>query len=80
MIFLDLDQTITDFETQFVQHTKFKKEDLISMPDEILWPNVRNIKDFWSHMPWMPDGLELWNFIKKLKVAILFFIQPNFIN
>ena len=59
MIFVDLDSVLTDFEDQFVRHTKFKKEDLKDMPDSILWDNVKNIKNFWSKMPWMPDGKEL---------------------
>ena len=35
------------------------------------WKPIVDKGDFWSTMPWMPGGKELWNFIKKYNPDIL---------
>jgi len=73
-IFVDMDGVLTDAGCQF--NIFFK---------EGTWLEVQRKKgrdygvnlvhnagyDFWTTMPWMLDGQELWNFIKKFTPVIL---------
>ena len=69
IIWLDMDGCLTDFVGNFVRH---KNQDPNSLPDEILWPLVREIPRFWADMPWMPDGKDLWTYVRQFgEVKIL---------
>jgi hypothetical protein len=72
-IFLDCDGVICDLEAQFIkiygtdtQHYKDKYSD-----NAVFRAFVKAGKSFWSTMPWMKDGKELWNFIKNEDVTVL---------
>jgi hypothetical protein len=72
-IFVDMDGTITDIDTQF---EKYAGEPLEGFEErhgkEAFWsfPDKAGSK-FWSEMPWMPDGQELWNYVLKYNPTIL---------
>jgi 5'(3')-deoxyribonucleotidase len=67
-VFLDMDGVICDFIGD-VRKVHPDMEDWA--PDEKLWPAVCAIPNFWENMSWMPDGKELWNYLKKFEVIIL---------
>jgi hypothetical protein len=39
--------------------------------DKIRWEILNNTPNFWETLPWMPDGKQIWNFVKKYKPYIL---------
>jgi len=70
---VDLDGVLVDFDKQLA--------DLLDKPlkrgwdfgdDPKVWKKIKDAgEDFWTSMSWMPDGHELWNYIKKLKPTVL---------
>jgi 5'(3')-deoxyribonucleotidase len=67
-VYLDMDGVICDFIGD-VRKVHPDMEDWA--PDEKLWPAVCSIPNFWENMSWMPDGKELWEYLKKFEVIIL---------
>lgn len=67
-IFCDLDGVLTDIEALFQRlHPRFD-----SMDKTLLWQYVdRRGVEFWSKMPWKPDGRQLWQAIRVHEPRIL---------
>lgn len=78
-IYCDLDSVLVNFDLGFERLTgkHTKHHDL--QEKEIFWNTFRKAlnesklpeKDYWSQLPWMPDGKELWDYIKKYKPYLL---------
>jgi hypothetical protein len=75
-IFCDMDGVLTDFDKQFKDlnpehlsssqyQTKYGKEKFWNFIDK------ENKLKFWTTMEWMPDGKQLWDYIKKYSPTIL---------
>ena len=72
-LYIDMDGVLTNFEKQFedmigenprqFEDQKGKKE---------FWKQI-DLKgeNYWSQMPWMPDGKKLWSYVKKFNPIIL---------
>ena len=74
-IFCDADGVLTDFDNNFKKYSGgiSPREYEEKMGKEEFW-NLIDVKigqKFWTEMPWMNDGHELWNFIKQYKPTIL---------
>lgn len=72
-IFVDLDGVLVDFEkklSELLGRPIKKDEDFGN--DSKIWAKISRagIK-FWNSMEWMPDGHDLWDYIKKYKPTIL---------
>jgi phosphoglycolate phosphatase-like HAD superfamily hydrolase len=71
IIYCDMDGVLVDFEKGYYDLTgtstkKFPKG------DNSFWQPISDAgAEFWATLPWMPDGKELWNYIKKYKPNIL---------
>ena len=56
-LFLDLDGVLADFE-------RGVKRSIGRYPHQLsasrMWNQLRRTKDFFTHLPWTPDGRELW--------------------
>ena len=72
-IYCDMDGVICDFDKQFEQfgnmsarayETKFGTDKFWELIDKV---GV----DFWSQIPWMPEGKQLWSYIEKYKPVLL---------
>jgi len=73
MLYVDLDSVLTDFDKQLA--------DLLDKPlergwdfgnDPKIWKKIDDAgEEFWKSMPWMSDGHELWNAVKKYEPTIL---------
>ena len=73
-IFCDLDQVLSDFNKRFKEYSngvppaqyelKHGKKEFWGLIDKIGYK-------FWSEMPWMPEGKQLWQYISKYKPSIL---------
>lgn len=67
-LYIDLDSVLVDFDRGCYNiFKKFPKE----IPDRIMWPVMAKTKDFFYNLHFMPDGKELWNFVKEYDPSIL---------
>lgn len=71
-IYLDMDGVLCNFDKQFKKLSNIQNR---KDPCEKIQTNVfdfLNSQDekFWSEMEWMPDGKQLWDYVKKLNVCI----------
>lgn len=73
-IFCDMDGVLCDFDRRFEQfggmgpreyETKYGTNKFWELIDDKVGYT------FWSKMPWMPDGKQLWSYISKYKPALL---------
>jgi hypothetical protein len=81
-IFCDMDGVLCDFEGRFEHFTglspdqyreKAKREYGEKKVDEKFWDIIDHQIGlrFWRGMSWMPEGKELWNYIKPYKPTLL---------
>ncbi len=80
-IYQDIDGCLADFENHYEHFTgKLPDEaerDLIQQYGKKIgknkfWEPIDGLgAKFWSEMPWMKDGKELWNFVKQYKPKLL---------
>lgn len=81
-IFVDMDGVLTDFERRFEQFAGVTPDEYMSQKEiqygkdkanEQFWDLVDKQIGvrFWAGMPWMPQGEELYKYIKKYKPTIL---------
>jgi len=81
-IFIDMDGVLTNFEGRFEQFAGVTPDEFMSQKtiqvgekkaNEEFWDLVDKQIGvrFWAGMPWMPEGEELYKYIKKYKPSIL---------
>ena len=71
-IFCDLDGTLVDFDKNFYEVTKMSPIDYINEYGlETFWEVIKEEGHFWLYLDWLPDGQELWDYIKNTNVSIL---------
>ena len=68
VIFVDLDGVLADFDRAV--------EELTGLPPSqqtprAMWPRLAGARDFYANIPWMPDGLELWERVEPLDPVVL---------
>jgi hypothetical protein len=62
MVFCDLDGVLCDFRKQFKKRIG---KDIDSIPDEKSYDLVNSFPvDWWATMDWLPDGKQLWNYLR----------------
>jgi len=67
-LYCDLDGVLVDFEKG--ASAIFGKR-IQEVPPKRLWSTAARTPGFYSNLPWMPDGKELWSAIKHLNPTIL---------
>ena len=81
-VYVDMDGVLTDFERRFEQFAGVTPDEFMAQKkiefgqekaDEQFWDLIDNQIGvrFWAGMPWMPEGEELYRYIKKSKPTIL---------
>ncbi len=66
-----MDGVLVDFEKGYYELTK-KHTKQFPKGDAAFWQPISDAgASFWANLPWMPDGPELWKYIKRHKPAIL---------
>lgn len=69
-IYQDLDGCLTNFG-KAIKEIGVTFDELDNSPNTA-WPKIAKAgENFWSQMNWMPDGKELWSYIKKYNPKIL---------
>ena len=68
VIFCDLDGVLVDFDRGVKELTgKLPAE----QSPRAMWPRLAKTPEFYTTLPWMPDGPELWHFIQPYGPVIL---------
>jgi len=81
-VFVDMDGVLTDFERRFEQFAGVTPDEFMAQKEiqygkekanEQFWDLVDEQIGvrFWAGMPWMPEGEQLYKYIKKYKPSIL---------
>lgn len=72
-IYCDMDGVLCDFDRRFDQFAGIKpREYETKYGVKKFWEIINKVgEQFWSKMPWMPDGKQLWSYISKYKPALL---------
>lgn len=72
-IFCDLDGVLTNFDARFKQYARMgAKEYIAKHSEKEFWAFITKAGEkYWSEMPWMPEGKQLWEYISKYNPKIL---------
>ena len=73
-IYCDMDGVLTNFESRFDHYTGMHPQEYEKAKGtEAFWDliDVQVGVKFWVGMDWMPQGEQLWNFIKKFNPSLL---------
>jgi hypothetical protein len=74
-IYCDMDGVLCDFDERFedLNPEHLKPSEYISKYNtNKFWDLIDSYKEkFWSEMQWMPDGQQLWEYIKKYNPSLL---------
>ena len=73
-IYCDMDGVLCDF---MVQAKKATGTTFTQGKSDDHWAVISKTPKFWSDMPWMPGGRQLWNYINKYKPHILSAYTPE---
>ena len=70
-LFVDMDGVLVDFEKGYQELTGTSTKQY-AKGDTSFWQPISDAgASFWANLPWMPDGEELWRYIKKYRPNIL---------
>ena len=73
-IYQDLDGCLTDFEGQFSKYSGGHsfRDYILNYGESKAWDIIDEVGiTFWSKMPWLQQGIKLWDYIKKHNPIIL---------
>ena len=72
IIYCDMDGVLADFKTGAQKTTGMSINRWMNIPSsKEKWGLIKAKKDFWSTLPWMPGGRQLWSYISKFDPHIL---------
>ena len=70
-LYCDMDGVLCDFKTQAEKVVGVNINKWMNMSKLDKWKPIVDKKDFWSTLPWMTGGKQLWSYIKKHNPDIL---------
>ena len=72
VIYCDMDGVLADFKTAAVKTTGMSINRWMNIPSSLKkWEPIKQNKNFWYNLPWMPGGKQLWSYISKFDPQIL---------
>ena len=72
IIYCDLDGVLADFKTAAQRTTGMSINKWMNIPSsKEKWAPIKANKNFWSTLPWMAGGRQLWTYISKFDPHIL---------
>lgn len=74
MIFCDMDGVLVDFK----RGAEKIQSDLLKQDPSVYWPIINRLRAaFWAGLDWMPDGQELWSYLRLISVPWLLTAMPR---
>jgi hypothetical protein len=71
-IYCDMDGVLVDFDKGYKELTGISTEEADAKGPESFWKPITDAGvSFWTKLKWMPDGKELWDYIKKYDPPLL---------
>ena len=70
-LYCDMDGVLADFKKGAERVTGVPISKWMNLTKQDKWNPIRNDNTFWETLPWMSDGKQLWNYIKKHSPDIL---------
>ena len=71
-IYCDMDGVLVDFDQGYKNLTGKSTEEANAQGDETFWNPIKQAgAGFWIKLKWMPDGKQLWDFIKPFNPDLL---------
>ena len=70
-IYCDMDGVLVDFNKGYKELTGVDTTNYVNSTPEFWQPVDERGAQWWANLEWMPDGKELWNYIKKYRPNIL---------
>jgi len=71
-IFCDIDGVLANFNKKYKELTGYNSEEYEKFDKNKFWKPVDKMGvEFWSTLEWMPEGKELWKYIKKYRPKLL---------
>ena len=70
-LYCDMDGVLCDFKSQAEKVVGVNINKWMNMSKLDKWKPIVDKKDFWSTLPWMSGGKQLWSYIKKYNPDIL---------
>ena len=70
-LYCDMDGVLADFKKGAEKATGVPISKWMSLTKQDKWNPIMNDSKFWETLPWMSDGKQLWNYIKKHSPDIL---------
>jgi hypothetical protein len=67
-LFVDMDGVLADFDAHYKAVFGVLADKAL---DNVDWKAVRGVKDFYLHIPPMPDMRDLWSYIAQLRPIVL---------
>ena len=67
-VYLDMDGVLVNLEKGAFKVHGVKLGDV---PKPERWEKIRDTKDFWKNLEWMPGAEKLWNFLKPYEPSIM---------
>ena len=72
IIYCDMDGVLADFKTGAQRTTGMSINKWMNIPSsKEKWGLIKAKINFWSTLPWMPGGKQLWSYVSKLDPHIL---------
>lgn len=68
-LYCDLDQVLADFDAGYEAAAGHKPNG--GADDDTFWKPIIDTPDFWLNLPMMPDGRELWDYIKSHHYVVI---------
>jgi hypothetical protein len=71
-IYCDLDGVLVDFDKGYKDLTGMTTQEANAQGDKVFWEPIKKAgASFWIRLKWMPDGKQLWDYIKQYNPSLL---------
>ena len=71
-MYCDMDGVLVDFDKGYKDLTGITTKEADANGPKFFWEPISKAGEkFWTELEWMPDGKELWNYIKKYNPSLL---------
>ncbi len=70
--YCDMDGVLVNFDKGYFELTGKYPHEMKNKDPQLFWEPISKVgKQFWEELEWMPDGEQLWNYIKIYNPTLL---------